>query len=454
MRTSVLFLGLTLLTAPLTAQASDSMYRRARESLNRNEYATAATLFRDIRSRYPRSEYAPDSYYWEAYARYRIGGRESLRNALRLLQDQARSHASASTRNAGDAELLETRTLRELAKLGDADAARRLSVIASSAGTPSASATASPSASASASGRRSRGGGRRDCDDEDDVQAAALNAVLQMNSERAIPILEKVLARRDPESVCLRRKAIFIVSQHKNERVEQMLLDAVKTDPDAEVREQAVFWLSQVNSPRSTAALESLLVTSQDRAVQEKAIFSLSQQNRPEARQALRNYASRDDAPEDLRDNAVFWLGQSNDAENLAFLQGLYGKVRSEELKERILFSVSQSPRVSGDWFAGVARNTNEPIELRKKALFWMGQRGGTTGTELAALYDSFSDREIKDQMIFVLSQRGKDRTAVDKLFDIVRNEPDKELKKKALFWLTQTNDPRVTEMLSKILIP
>ncbi|MGQ0701930.1 MAG: HEAT repeat domain-containing protein, partial [Gemmatimonadales bacterium] len=291
------------------------------------------------------------------------------------------------------------------------------------------------------------------CRDEDDLQISALNSVMQMESERAIPILEKVLARRDEGSVCLRRRAVFIVSQHRGERIEEMLLTTVRTDPDAEVRSQAVFWLSQVNSPRATAALESVLASSQDPKLQERAVFALSQQDRPEARQALRTYASRIDVPEELRDKAVFWLGQSNDPQNIAFLQDLYGKVQSAKLKERIIFSVSQTDRGGSEWFARIARNQSEPLELRKKALFWMGQRQGTTGADLAAVYDSFSDREMKDHLIFVLSQKG-DRAAVDKLVEIVQKEPDKELKKKALFWLTQSNDPRVNDIITKILIP
>ena len=444
---------------PLQQQSgpADSVYRLAREALNRNEYSRAAGLFNTLRQRYPRSEYAPDAYYWEAYARYRIGGMQPLRTALALLEEQARARPEASTRTAGDAAALENRILGELARLGDSNAARRVTVAAQSAAAPpmppepvSPAVPPTPGA-APAPPSRSRGGDPR-CRDEDDLQSSALNAVLQMNSERAVPILERVLARRDPESVCLRRRAVFIVSQHRSERVEQMLLDAVRTDPDEEVRSQAVFWLSQVNSPRSTAALESILASSTDPKVQERAIFSLSQQNRPEARQALRNYAGRNEVSEELRDKAIFWLGQSNDPQDVTFLQELYGRIQSAKLKERIIFSVSQNSRGGSDWFARIARNQSEPLELRKKALFWLGQRQGTTGADLAAVYDSFSDREMKDQLIFVLSQK-QDRAAVDKLVDIVQKEPDRELKKKALFWLTQSNDPRVAEIISNILI-
>jgi len=57
----------------------------------------------------------------------------------------------------------------------------------------------------------------------------------------------------------------------------------------------------------------------------------------------------------------------------------------------------------------------------------------------------------MREQLIFVLSQRG-DKPAADKLFDIAKSDPDRELRKKALFWLGQMNDPRVADLLQQIL--
>ena len=50
-------------------------------------------------------------------------------------------------------------------------------------------------------------------EDDDDERIAALNALMQMDSERAMPILKKVLERRDPCSYVLRRKAVWLISQ-------------------------------------------------------------------------------------------------------------------------------------------------------------------------------------------------------------------------------------------------
>src|SRR5947209_3175745 len=66
---------------------ADSLYRLAREALNRGEYRRSAELFGDITQRFPNSAYAADARYWKAFALYRIGGSNDLRTALATLQD-------------------------------------------------------------------------------------------------------------------------------------------------------------------------------------------------------------------------------------------------------------------------------------------------------------------------------------------------------------------------------
>src|SRR5207245_1410826 len=128
-------------------------------------------------------------------------------------------------------------------------------------------------------------------DDEDDMRVAALNGLLQMDGTSALPILKKVLARRDPCAAGLRRKAVFIVSQKRSAETEDILLDVARHDPDSEVRQQAVFWLSQVGSDRAVTALDSILRSATDPELQDKAIFALGQIHQGRAGQILRDYA-------------------------------------------------------------------------------------------------------------------------------------------------------------------
>jgi len=287
-------------------------------------------------------------------------------------------------------------------------------------------------------------------DDDNDDRIAALNALMQMDADRAMPILKKVLERRDACSAGLRRKAVFLVSQKRTDETANILMNVARSDPDQEVREQAVFWLSQV--PGSTGLLEEILRGNSDENIKEKALFSLSQQSEPRAQQILRDFALRESESSDLREKAIFWLGQRRSSENTEFLRTLYSRIGNQDLKEKILFSLSQQRGAGNEqWLMGIALNSKEDIELRKKALFWAGQ-SGVAIPELVQLYDRMGDTEMKEQIIFTLSQRQKERAAIDKLFDIAKNEKDPELRKKAIFWLGQSRDPRVQQFLLDLI--
>jgi HEAT repeat protein len=434
-------------------EPGDSLYRQARQLLNRNRYAEAAARFKEFREKNPNSERVADALYFEAFALYRGGDINQLREARARLREQETRFPRAATKS--DSKTLRVRILQELAQRGDAEAAAQIRVLADSAAkAPAVPDTPEPPRAPRAP-RPPRAGDRSgadcDSDDDDNVKMTALNALMQMDSERAIPILKSVLAKRDSGSVCLRRRAVFLVSQKRAPEATAILLDAARHDPDLDVRLQAVQWLSQVRSDDATAALDSILRTSRDTELQEKALFALSQIKSERATSSLRAYAERSDVPVAVRERAIFWLGQQRSPENAAFLRALYAKLQNSELKEKCLFSLSQMKDQGNDrWLLELAANDREPVEIRKRALFYAGQAGAPVA-DLTALYDRTRDREMKQQLIFVYSQR-KDAQAVDKLMDIARRETDPELRKKAVFWLGQSRDPRAAQFLVELI--
>jgi HEAT repeat protein len=411
----------------------DSLYRAGRDLLNRARYDEAAGMLQRLINVYPRSSYTPDAYYWAAFAFYKTDRDDNLRRAVRLLETQASRYAQAATR--GDGETLLARVYGTLAKRGDHQAAEWVQAHADP--TTTTSTTTSTSATCS--------------DDDDDPRVAAMNALLQMDAANAVPIIKQVLAKRDACSVGLRRKAVFVLSQKRTEETEDILLSVARNDPDSDVRQQAVFWLSQVGTEKALTALDSILRTSTDPELLDKAVFAVSQIRSDRAAQILRDYAGRDNAPEDVREKAVFWLGQQHSTSSAEFLRTLYARVTVEDLKEKIIFSLSQMHSDENTrWLMDLALNEKESIDLRKKALFWAGQTGAAIA-DLVQLYERTSDHDMKEQLIFVYSQRHETQ-ALDKMIDIARHETDRELRKKAIFWLGQSHDPRAAQALLEII--
>jgi TolA-binding protein len=413
---------------------ADSLYRVGREALNRGDYREAARTFARIADRYPESAYAGDALYWEAYAHYSIGETGELRAALRALDAQKARVPKAATR--GDADALAVRVRGALARAGDNAAAQSVAEAATQ-GRPCA---------------------RGDGDDRDDERVAALNALLQMNAEQAMPILKQVLARRDACSANLREKALFLVSQKRTPETENILLDAVRNDPDSEVRKRAVFWLGQVNTDRAASALESMLSSSgTSEELREQAVFSLMQLGGDRGSKAVRAVAVDESAPMSLREKAVFWLGQKRSQENVTFLRDLFTKLSAsrsqanDEVAQKILFSLSQMRDMGNDrWLMEIAADPKYSVGVRKQAIFSAGQ-AGVSSADLIGLYDRVRDNEIKGQLIWVLSSKNE-TAATDKLIEIAKRDPDVDMRKKAIFWLGQSHDPRVKQLLLDII--
>ncbi len=419
---------------------ADSVLRAANERMSRGDYRSAAALYRSAVRRFPTSMRLSEALYYEAFAFYRAGDLVPARAALDSLR--ARFPRQMAT---GDASALRTRICGELARQGDSACAEEVSRAADEVGRSSSRHSDSPTRGQS--GAPCPGGD----DDDDDSRIAALNALLQMDAERAMPILTTVLARRDRCSERLRRKAVFLVAQKSTPESASILLAAARSDPDSEVREQAVFWLSQVRDTRAVGMLTDIMNGSGERALRDRAIFALSQHASTEAGTALRAFAENEREPIELRERAIFSLGQRRGTDQTEYLRGLYRKMNDIELREKVLFALAQRRGAGNEAFLmGIVTDAREPVELRKKAIFNVGQMGGAVST-LVTLYGSLTDRELREQVIFALSQR-REREALDKLMDIASADADRELRKKAIFWLGQSRDPRATAFLADLV--
>lgn len=430
------FSGRTVTGTSVETQA-DSALRAAMLVMQDGDYRRAADLYATIATRYPRAAQAADALYWRAFALFRAGSVSNLEAALSSLNELNRLYPSSGA-NRNDAGPLRIRVCGALASRGDADCAATVAQ------------AAQPSVQSPAQGQQGQSCPNEN--DENDERVMALNALLNMNAESAVPILERTLARRDACSVGLRKKAVWLIAQKRTTNVVDILMKVVREDPSQAVREDAVFWLSNVRDERVVDLLAELVNNSSDPSIQEKAIFSLSNTRSEKASQLLRDIAQRDNAPKGVREQAIFWLGNRRDASSSEFLRGLYARLNDEDLKDRVLFSVAnQRAEGNGKWLLDIATNAREPMKLRKNALFHAGNMRAANLAELSAMYDRLTEPEMKDQVIFTLSQR-RETEAVDKLMAIAEKDTSRDMRSKAIFWLGQSRDPRVLRFLEALI--
>ncbi len=464
---------------------ADSLYREARKALSADQYEKSAELFKRIWRSYPQSAYAADAYYWQAFALQRQGGDRNLGEALASLETQAQKFPKAST--LGDARSLRARIEGQLGRRGDqamATTLRGRAERAASDGCPRA---------------------------DEDERIEALNAVMQMDRDQALPILKKVLARREPCTQSLRRTAVMLIARNKQPEVAQTLMSVAKSDPDREVREQAVFWLANVQSDEAVDMLVELAKRGDDLELRKRAVYSLSRSKSAKAQETLRQIVLDENQPEDLRGDALNWVTSRGNgmepAQSFSYLKDVYAKGGTINFRQRVLSQISSARSdESRSYLVSVALNEREPMDLRRTAVSYIGSSGrwfprsgqfGMTYTvapaapstnismvtsgavsmsgtpsgqqpatrvvsdsekasqnaaasALFSVYDKVSDLDLKRQALSSFANVGE--PGIDRLLDIARNEKNLELRRSAVSYLSRTKDPRALQLLQEII--
>lgn len=403
---------------------ADSLYRIARETLNRSEYRRAAQLFGQMRERYPRSEYVSEAAYWEAFALYRIGTTDDLRAALRVL-DQQSTYSRKETQ--ANAAALTARVVGALARRGDSAAQARVAQAARSGDTA--------------------------CDTEDlMVRVEALNALSQLDEAAAAPLLRKVLARHDECSASLRRGAVMLVARQQTPAALSLLGDVATGDPSSSVRSAAISHIGQSKSEEAVTVLERML-RSEDENVRRSAARALARRNDPRARRAIRAYIESPQTGESQKAEAIQNLHREWSAsDDVAFLRTMYGRTDSERVRSAIISVLPRlAPEEGKQWLLSIARDPNQPTSSRSIAIASLGRDTSLSVGELSRIYDAANERRIRVQVVTAIGRRGE-ADATEKLIDIARNGTDPEVRKSAINQLARKKDPRLATLLQELI--
>jgi HEAT repeat protein len=89
---------------------------------------------------------------------------------------------------------------------------------------------------------------------------------------------------------------------------------------------------------------------------------------------------------------------------------------------------------------------------VRKRAVFWLGQRAGAkVAGELQQAADD-PDEEVREMAVFAVSQLPREQ-AVPELIKLAGSHKSAGVREKAIFWLGQTGDPRALDFIESILV-
>jgi tetratricopeptide (TPR) repeat protein len=120
------------------------------------------------------------------------------------------------------------------------------------------------------------------------------------------------------------------------------------TDNDPRLRRKALFVLSQTNDSRVIPLLKDIALKDKDREIREKAIFWLGQIGGENAQDELLNlYHALGDTKDDqkLKAKLIFSIAQLNTDESVKQMISIYKKEKSLKVKKKIIFWLGQSGR-------------------------------------------------------------------------------------------------------------
>lgn len=146
-------------------------------------------------------------------------------------------------------------------------------------------------------------------------------------------------------------------------------------------------------------------------------------------------------------------LGAVAAPEAASYLLGL-ARTAAAPVGEKAVFAATLADSVTV-WpdLLRLARDEAVPRRTRRTAVFWVGQAAevaATRGLDELLTADTL-DREVREAAVFALSQRPRDE-GVPALIGVVRTHRDPEIRRKALFWLGQSEDPRALALFEELL--
>jgi HEAT repeat protein len=273
---------------------------------------------------------------------------------------------------------------------------------------------------------------------DDETKLMALRALMQHDSERALPIIEQMLAGANSPKV--KDRALFVLSQSNSARAREIISNVAKGGANPDLQLRAIKYLGVMGGPDNRQTLADVYRASSDPAVKRAIMRSFMVAG---DRSRLLSLAKTETVPA-LRGEAVHQLGAMGAHAELA---ELYQTETAIEVKKNII----QAMFVGGnaEKLIELARNEKEP-QLRRTAVRNLGLMGANrTGDAIKAIYQTDTTPEIRREAINALFLQNNGRVLVE----LARTERDPAMRKEMVAKMSvMQKSKEITDYLLEIL--
>jgi hypothetical protein len=278
---------------PMAFGAADGLYDNARNLIDRERYDLAMRQLNELLQRFDGKAQAVENkvdaaLYWKAYT---LGKQQNITEAINTIADMQKRFADS--RWLKDAKALEVE-LRQ------------------------------------ASGQAVSPEGQND----DDLKLLALRGLMRSDPERAVPMIDQLLAGNS--SVNVKENALFVLSQSQTPQAKAILANAAKnsTNPDLQLR--AVRYLGAMGGTDNSQLLDDIYRTTTDSAVKRTILQSVFSSGNVDRMTDI----AKTEKDATLRRSAIRDLGMMNSGKTGELLRSMYASETAPDIKKEIINSL------------------------------------------------------------------------------------------------------------------
>ncbi len=371
------------------AAKSDDPYQQGKKALDERRWDDAVRAFEEvIRVKGARADGA---LYYRAYAQNKLGQREA---ALQTVKSLASEYPKSQWLN--DAKALEIEVRQGM-------------------GQPVAPESQS----------------------DEDLKIMAINGLLNSDSERALPLLQKIL--QGNQSPKIKERALFVLAQSDSAQARELLSQIARGNTNPDLQMKAINSLGIFGGAQSRQTLAEIYSSSTDVRVKRQILHSYMTSG---DRERLVTLAKGEKVPE-LRRDAIHQLGILGAR---AELEQLYKAYPESEMRAAIL----QALFIGGDVdrLVEIVRTEKDPA-LRGQAIHLLGVSGSQkTGDLLVSIYRNETDASLRKRAIEGLFVQGNAKA----LIELARKETNPEMKKDIVSKLALMNSKEAQDYMMEIL--
>jgi HEAT repeat protein len=295
-------------------------YESGKQALDNHNYEKAVEIFDKVIDAKNPSSRADGAYYWKAYALNKLGKRDEALAALAQLSKQFPQSGWVNDAKALEAEVQQAK------------------------GQP-----VSPENQA-----------------DEDLRLYAINALMNSDADRAVPLLEGLL--NNPKmSPKLKERALFVLAQSRTDKGHEIVGRYAKGASNPDLQLTAVQYLGTFRSTESRQLLADVYKSSNDLNVKRSVLRSFEMSRDFEHLAGI----AKSEQNVELRSEAIRQLGNLHDDQSVPSLVAIYGSESDKNIKREILNSLANQGAVKQ--LIECARKESDP-ELKRDAVRRLSQ--------------------------------------------------------------------------------